>query len=223
MRQPEERKAKHGRVMRGAAMVAGALLCAGPALADPLPLPTVDFALKGSLRHGGTLDLAHSQGKMRVEITRPNVPGSVVGILDLKVRRMVMRTPNLPNMALDVELPPEFALGAVSGNGTRVGPGAPVAGEACELWITEAPTSAPTGVVLGPTTACITADGITVRTEVELNGKKQQLFETTTLTRGPQDPKLFQLPPGVQVVKLPKGKLGSALGLGVPPPPATKP
>lgn len=237
MRQPEGRKAGRGHEARRAcltASVAGALLCGGailtdPALADPLPLPASDFALKADLRRGGTLELAHSQGKMRVEMTRPNVPGSIIGILDLKARRMVMRTPNLPNMALEVEMPAEYALGAVAGNGTYIGPGAPVAGETCDLWKTDAPTSAPAGVTLGPTTACITPDGIALRTEVEINGKKQVLFEATRLTRGAQDPKLFQLPPGVQVMKVPKGKLGTALGLGggapaeAPPPPASKP
>lgn len=205
-----------GRAIFRATVLAGSLLGAGAACADPVPLPTTDFALSADLRRGGTLDLAHSQGKMRVEMTKPNVPGSIVGIIDLRARRMVVRTPNLPNMAVEMELPPEYALGALSGTGLRVGE-SQVAGEACDLWKVDAPVGAAGGAAIGtsvgPTTACITPDGIALRTEVEMQGKKHLVFEALTLSRAPQDPKLFQLPPGVQVIKVPKGKLGAALGL----------
>lgn len=220
-----------------AAMATGLAMAQASALADPLPMPSVDFALKADLRQGGVLDLAHSQGKMRVEMTRPSVPGSMIGIIDLKARRMVVRTPNLPNMAVEIELPEQYAVGAVSGNGLRVGE-SQVSGEPCDVWKTDAPSTAQINAAMGPTIACITPDGIALRTEVEIRGKKQVLFEATSLVRGPQDPKLFQLPAGVQVMKVPKGKLGSALGFpgfggaappaspaspGVAPPAAAKP
>ncbi|MFS8042171.1 MULTISPECIES: hypothetical protein [Xanthobacter] len=198
----------------------------GTARADPVPLPAVDFAVSADLRRGGTMELAHSQGKMRVEMVKPNVPGSIVGIIDLRARRMVVRTPNLPNMAVEIELPPEYALGALSGSGLRVGE-SQVAGEPCDLWKLDTQMS----TSVGPTTACITPDGIALRTEVEVQGRKQTVFEALKLTRAPQDPKLFQLPAGVQVMKVPKGKIGTALGLpglGAPlldpvPPAAPKP
>lgn len=216
MRQPQSYRAtRHGPLAATLSLttvLAGTLLGAGAACADPVPLPTVDFALSADLRRGGSMDLAHSQGRMRVEMTKPNVPGSIVGIIDLRARRMVVRTPNLPNMAVEMELPPEYALGALSGSGLRVGE-SQVAGEACDLWKLDAPVSSAGGVSLGPTTACITPDGIALRTEVEVQGKKQTVFEALKLTRAPQDPKLFQLPSGVQVIKVPKGKIGSALGL----------
>ncbi|MFG1268064.1 hypothetical protein V5F40_08875 [Xanthobacter sp. DSM 14520] len=216
MRQPQScRATRHGPLaftVSVTAVLAGTLFGLGAACADPVPLPTVDFALSADLRRGGSMDLAHSQGRMRVEMTKPNVPGSIVGIIDLRARRMVVRTPNLPNMAVEMELPPEYALGALSGSGLRVGE-SQVAGEACDLWKLDAPSGAVGGVALGPTTACITPDGIALRTEVEVQGKKQTVFEALKLTRAPQDPKLFQLPAGVQVIKVPKGKIGSALGL----------
>ncbi|MFG1374893.1 hypothetical protein V5F32_22155 [Xanthobacter oligotrophicus] len=216
MRQPQScRATRHGplvSIVSLSAVLAGTLFGLDAACADPVPLPTVDFALSADLRRGGSMDLAHSQGKMRVEMTKPNVPGSIVGIIDLRARRMVVRTPNLPNMAVEMELPPEYALGALSGSGLRVGE-SQVAGEACDLWKLDAPAGAVGGVALGPTTACITPDGIALRTEVEVQGKKQTVFEALKLTRAPQDPKLFQLPSGVQVIKVPKGKIGSALGL----------
>lgn len=194
-------------------MVAGALAigtfaAASSAHADPLPLPSADFSLKADLKRGGTIDIAHSQGQMRVEIQKPNIPGSMVGIIDLKARTMVVRTPNLPNMAVEIELPAEYVLGALAGSGLRVGEDK-VAGEACDLWKIDPQIKS----ALGPTTACITPDGIALRTEVEVKGAKQTVFEVTALARAPQDPKLFQLPPGVQVMKVPKGKIGSALGL----------
>lgn len=191
-----------------AAVVAGSLAFAGAALADRLPLPQADFALKADLKRGGTLDLAHSQGRMRIEIAKPSVPGTMVGLIDLSARTMVVRTANLPNMALEIELPAEYVLGALSGSGIRVGEDK-VAGEACDLWKVDPQINS----ALGPTTACITPDGIALRTEVVIKGRKQTVFEATALTRAPQDQKLFQLPPGVQVVQVPKGKLGAALGL----------
>lgn len=185
-----------------------ALPRASSAQADPLPLPSVDFALKADLKRGGTIDIAHSQGVMRVEIQKPNIPGSMVGIIDLKARTMVVRTPNLPNMAVEIELPPEYVLGALAGSGLRVGEDK-VAGEPCDLWKVDPQMKS----ALGPTTACITPDGIALRTEVEIKGTRQTIFEATSLARAPQDPKQFQLAPGIQVMKVPKGKIGSALGL----------
>ncbi|MEP9354918.1 hypothetical protein ABLE93_15120 [Xanthobacter sp. KR7-65] len=198
-----------------AAAVAGPMALCGmlpgpPALADPLPLPSTDFSLKADLKRGGSLDVAHSQGRLRVEIMKPNLPGSVVSLIDLKARSMVVRTPNLANMALEIDLPAEYALGIFAGRGQRIGEAQQVAGEPCDLWRVDPQVNSS----VGPATACITPDGIALRTEVEIKGRKQTVFETTQLTRAAQDPKLFQLPPGVQVLKVPKGKLGAALGFG---------
>ena len=179
-----------------------------PARADPVPLPTSDFSLKADLKRGGTIDIAHSHGRMRVEIEKPNIPGSMVGIIDLNARSMLVRTPNLPNMAVEIELPPEYVLGALTGTGLRVGEDT-VAGEACDLWKIDPQMKS----ALGPTIACITPDGIALRTVVEIKGTKQTVFEATSLTRAPQDQKQFQLPPGTQVMKVPKGKIGAALGI----------
>lgn len=190
------------------AVVVGLLTPLSPACADPVPLPTIDFSLKADLKRGGTIDIAHSQGRMRVEIQKPNIPGSMVGIIDLKARSMVVRTPNLPNMAVEIELPPEYLLGAVSGTGLRVGEDT-VAGEACDLWKVDPQMKS----ALGAVTACITPDGIALRTVVEIKGTKQTVFEVTSLTRAPQDQTQFSLPAGTQVMKVPKGKLGAALGI----------
>jgi len=66
---------------------------------------------------------------------------------------------------------------------------------------------------VGATSACITPDGIALRTEAEIQGTTRVLYEVESLKRGPQDPGLFQLPPGVKVMKVPQGKFGSMLGI----------
>ena len=192
--------------LAGAALSAAALC--GAALADPLPMPSVDFALTADLKRGGTLSLAHSQSRMRVEMTNPNVPTPILGLIDLNARKMVMLLPNVPNMAMEIDIPKEYSMGALSGNGTKVGESA-VAGEACDVWKVESQAN----LASAATFACITSDGIALRTEVEVEGKKATVYEVTQLSRAPQNPKQFELPAGVQVVKVPKGKLGSALGL----------
>ncbi|MFG1477144.1 hypothetical protein V5F53_00600 [Xanthobacter sp. V4C-4] len=191
-----------------AGMGLGLCLGLGSAVADPLPLPTADFSLKASLPRGATMDLSHSQGRMRVEVSKPEVPGSVVGIIDLKARRMVMLAPNLPKMAVEIELPPEYVAGALTGTGTKGG-SSQVAGEPCDIWQVDPPLDRK----IGPTQACITPDGIALRTEADIQGTRRILYEVTNLTRGPQDPRQFELPPGVKVMKVPQGKLGGMLGL----------
>jgi hypothetical protein len=197
---------------RGVAALAGAVLSAaaacGPALADPLPMPSVDFALTASLKRGGTLKLAHSQSRMRVEMTNPNLPTPILGLIDLNARRMVMMLPNVPNMAMEIDIPKEYSVGALAGSGTKVGQ-SQAAGESCDVWEVDPQAN----LTSATTFACITADGIALRTEVEIEGKKSTVYEVTELTRAPQDPSQFALPPGAQVVKVPKGKLGSALGI----------
>lgn len=193
---------------------ASLLLCmalgTGVAAADPLPLPATDFALKAKSRGGSEIDLVHSAGKMRVEVESPKGPGNMVGILDLKGNRMVMLVPNMSSKAVEIELPTDYSLGTISGaaTGTRMGADQ-VAGQPCDLWKVDTPQDKGAGA----TVACITPDGIALRTETEIKGKKEVVFEAVSLTRGPQDPKAFQLPPGVQVIKVPKSAMGLP-GLG---------
>lgn len=201
---------------RGVRLVLGTFLAAsawaGTALADSLPMPSVDFSLKAKIKRNRTLDLAYSQSKMRVEMKGPKASAPIIGIIDFEAHKMLMMMPNVANMALEIEIPPEYAVGALSGEGVRVGE-SQVAGEPCDLWKVDAETRKEVGKKIGPTTACITADGIALRTEAEIDGHTRVLYEATEVTRGPQDPALFQLPPGVQVMNISKSKLGGALNL----------
>ena len=185
--------------------------------AEPLPLPRTDFALKAKLRSGASLDLAHSRGLMRAEMTKPGVPAAMVGFIDLAERRITLLVPAIPNMAVETDIPLEYSVGALAADGTRTGQNGMVAGEACDLW----QVASQAGAGIGPTTLCITADGITLRTEAEIKGKTYTVYEVTQLSRDPQTPDRFRLPPGLQVMKVPKGKgglppalLGLGLGLG---------
>ncbi|MFG1297834.1 MULTISPECIES: hypothetical protein [Xanthobacter] len=183
----------------------------GAAGAEPLPFPSADFSLKANLPRGTIMDMAYSQGKMRIAVNNPDTPGSMVGIIDLTAHRMIMQSPQMPKVAVEIALPPEYVVGALAGTGTK-GERSEVAGEPCNLWQVDPPADRK----VGPTQACITDDGIALRTEAEIKGTNRVLYEVTSLTRGPQDPKLFQVPPGVKVMKMPQGKFGSILGKVAP-------
>lgn len=195
--------------MRIAILFCAATLAMGTkATADPLPAPQVDFALKAKLQQGAAMDMAHSGDKMRVLISGPNLPASTLGIVDMKRGKMLMMLPDLPKAAVEADLPPAYRAAMLKGEGTLTGT-AEVAGEACNIWRVEKSES-----LGGPAFACITADGIPLRTEVEVKGKRQVAYEAVSLARRPQDPALFRLPPGTKVLKVPPGAASLIPALG---------
>lgn len=181
------------------------------AAADPLPYPSADFAMKATLKDGGSLDIAYTDGRMRLEILPKSSPALIVGIVDLKTAKVALMMPSMPKMAVQADMPPSFSFAALTGSGTKMGSDT-VAGEACDLWKIDA---IPNQAAAGPTTACITADGIALRTTTEIQGKPQVIYQATSLTRGPQDPRQFMVPPGVQTMKLPKSAAGALPGLNL--------
>lgn len=189
----------------------------GAAAADPLPYPSADFALKAVLRDGGSLDLAYADGRMRLELLPKSSPTLIVGIADLKSGKVALMVPSMPKMAMQTDLPPSFSFAALTGSGTKTGTDT-VAGETCDLWKID---PVPSQTTAGPTTACITADGIALRTHVEIQGKPQLVYEATALMRGPQDPRQFMVPHGVQTVKLPKSAVAAVPGLNLLAAPST--
>ncbi|MFG1403154.1 hypothetical protein [Xanthobacter sediminis] len=194
------------RIFRASGRVAAVLaLGLGPALADPLPAPAGDFSLKARLPHGALAEMAYSQRRMRTEVSKPDVAGTMVALIELDTRRMVMLSPQMPKVALEMPMLPEYVVGIVTGTGTRTGR-SEVAGAPCDQWRIDPPAELKGKAV--SLEACITPDGISLRAEVEIQGSRKMLYEATELVRGPQDPKLFALPPGVKVVKMPKDKLG---------------
>ncbi|MEP9376584.1 hypothetical protein ABLE91_07725 [Aquabacter sp. CN5-332] len=187
---------------------AALVIWAVTAAADPLPVPETDFALKAKLQQGATMEMAHSGAKIRVLISGPNLPASTLGIIDMKRGKMLMMLPDVPKAAVEADVPPAYRAAMLKGEGTRMGPGE-VAGQPCEIWRVDKSEA-----VGGPAFACITADGIPLRTEVEVKGKRQIAYEAMSVTRAPQDPALFRLPPGTQTLKIPPGAAGLLPGLG---------
>lgn len=174
-----------------------------PLRADPVPLPAIDYQAKAKLVHDGTMVIKHSNGRVRVEMEIPAAPQAIVGIINLKTKKMVMLVP-IPGMtttAIEIDFGNDAAFGQVLGEGRMVG-NASVAGERCALWEVAGGESKEKAV------ACLSADNIPLRTQARIDGKFQTIFEVTEITRTPQNPADFELPAGVRVMKLPKGLKG---------------
>lgn len=188
--------------------LAGGLALSTAVRADPLPVPSVDFSLKAKLQQGAVMDMAHAGARMRVHISGPKMPSAVVGIIDMKRGKMLVMLPDIPKAAVEAELPPAYRAAVPRGDGKPMGEDE-VAGNPCTVWKIDKSQDLET-----PAYACITADGIPLRTQVETKGKKQLVYEATSVTRGPQNPALFALPPGTQVMKVPPGASGLMPALG---------
>ncbi len=178
------------------------------ALAEPLPVPSVDFSLKARVQQGAVMDMAHSGSRVRVHISGGKMPSAVLGIIDMQRGKMLMMLPDIPKTAVEAELPPAYRTALPRGEGTPAGQDR-VAGNDCTVWKIEKSQDIDT-----PAFACITPDGIPLRTEVENKGKRHLVYEATALTRGPQNPSLFALPPGTKVMKVPASASGLMQGLG---------
>ncbi|TCT08263.1 hypothetical protein [Aquabacter spiritensis] len=176
-----------------------AILLAGTASAEPLPVAATDFALKAALPRGAAMDMAHSGGRVRLLISGGDVPTPTLGIIDVKRGKMLVMLPNIPKAAVETDIPPAYRTAIPEGEGERVGTGE-VAGEACDVWRIEK-----TQITEGVAFACITADGIPLKTEIESKGKRTLVYEVESLSRAPQDPAQFQLPRGTQTLKIPAG------------------
>ena len=183
--------------MRCVAIVAALSLVAVPALAEPVPLPSVDYVASGNMGNRGTLTVRHHGDKLRTDMQMAAMPVPTLIIVDLKTHKAVIHMP-LPGVAgaMEVDLGDAGGLGPVAGEGTKSGT-ATVGGEPCDLWqMTSRKTT-------NELTACITADGIHLRTEVTVEGTRQVLMEMTEVKREAQDPGLFELPPGIPIIRQP--------------------
>lgn len=178
-----------------------------PAQAEPLPVPSGDFSLKARLRDNVVMDLWHAGDRMRVTISGPRLPAAVVGIVDMRRGKMLMLMPDIPNTAVETNVPAAYGVAVLAGEGERTGT-AQVAGEPCTLWRIESAKA-----LAGPATSCITQDGIALKTDVAIKGKPETVYEVTSLVRGPQPADLFRLPPGTQLLKVPPGAAGFLPGL----------
>jgi hypothetical protein len=171
----------------------------GPLKAEPLPMPRVDYEAKATLSGRGNIVVRHHEGKLRLDFDAAESGVKMTGIFDLASRKLQMTMP-VPGakMAIEMDLKDEAGLGQATGDGTRVGT-ATVAGETCDIWHVTKTQSANT------VAACITKDGINLRTQLGIDGQARAIMEVTELTRSAQDLSLFRLPPDVKIVKTPAG------------------
>lgn len=179
-------------------------LCSAAALADTLPLPSVDYEMTAKVFGGGSMSSRHAGGKIRTEVQAPGMPAPMIGIIDLKAKKMVglMSLPGQPPMAMEIDIGDDPSMGFAVGEGERAGTGT-IAGESCDLWKIR-PQSDEDREFNG--VACITRDGIPLSMEGTIEGKRERFFEATSLKRGAQDPKLFVVPANVQKMPMPDMK-----------------
>lgn len=182
------------------------MVLAPPAGAEPLPRPSVDYVVTGKVADG-TVEMAHSRGRMRLDLIVPGVPGSMTGFIDGDDGRVtvLMDMTGMRNRAVEIDLPDAYAFAHLPVEGTRVGRDV-VVGQECDVWRS--------GSGSGAIEACVTADGIVLRAQAGLGGEPRLLFEATALRREPLEPALFELPEGVKVRKLPAGIQSIMPGLG---------
>ncbi|MBK8007291.1 MAG: hypothetical protein IPK23_01625 [Rhizobiales bacterium] len=171
-----------GRVVSGLRLLALAvslvLTLAPAAKAETIPLPKIDYEAKATLLNDGSLLTRHSKGKMRIEVQMRQLKETMIGFIDLNRKVMVLLLP-IPGMQDTADT---------------------VAGERCTIWKVSSNDNR--------AEACITPDGIALRTRAAIEGKTQTVFEVTELKRQPQKPADLEVPPSVNIMKLPKGIKG---------------
>jgi len=194
------------------------VLCATPAVCEPLPQPRTDFEASSKGPAGTTFVYRHHDGKLRVDVSVPSAQVAATSLVDISGRKVVaMIGPATSAVAVELDLnEAQFGLPPGRLDAKRIG-ATSVAGEPCNLWeVTHPPSRSATRAALpSATIACITPDGIPLRTETVTNGTRQVVMEATTVTRAVQDPNLFVVPPGTKIMKAPaamQGLLGAFSG-----------
>jgi hypothetical protein len=180
---------------------------------QPVPMPGVAYEAQANMLGGrGTASFRHQDGRVRMDMNMTGLPAAITGVLDISQRKMVMMLP-MPGTrsAVEIDMTEELGFGASHGSGIRGGQDT-VIGETCDLWTIAAPKAE------GPVTACITSDGITLRTQATVRGKVETVMEVTALKRGPQDEAQFQLPADLRIMKMPGGLKGLIPQGGARPP-----
>jgi hypothetical protein len=194
------------------------VLCATPAISEPLPQPRTDFEASSKGPAGTTFVYRHHEGKLRVDMKVPSAQVAATSLVDIAGRKVVaMVGPATSGVAVELDLN-EAEFGLLPGllDAKRVG-ATTVAGEPCYLWeVTYPPSRSATRAALpSASIACITPDGIPMRTETVTKGTHQVVMEAMTVTRVAQDPNLFVVPPGTKIMKAPaamQGLLGAFSG-----------
>ncbi|MCK0207024.1 hypothetical protein MWN33_03150 [Starkeya koreensis] len=171
--------------------------------AEPLPLPAVDYRVRAKAPQGSQIDVAHHEGRLRMDVSNEVLLGTMTGLVDLGQSEVVfiVAVPGMDTIAVRTTLPTGYSFADAAREGTRAGADK-VAGEPCDLWQVAVKAGQ------GPLESCITSDGIVLRSTAVVDGKPTVIFEALELERAAQDPARFALPKGVKVNKLPASMLG---------------
>ncbi|MFD2140031.1 hypothetical protein [Ancylobacter oerskovii] len=171
----------------------------GPPVPGPLPpRPAVDFTLRGrTLPEGGEVRIVHRQGRMRVDVDVATVSTTLTGFIDLKARKLAVLSnlPGLGRVAVEMKLPPEYVAIDMPPDSRYWGTDT-VAGEPCDVWRAD-------GLGAAPIEACITLDGLPLRSLSYTDSGKKVMFEAVEISRKPLGPEAVALPKGVKVTRLP--------------------
>ncbi|RJF86286.1 hypothetical protein D3874_03920 [Oleomonas cavernae] len=211
-----------------AATTALCALAALPAAADPLPLPKVDYAATYTVTPGGqTMQLAHHQGLMRMDMTERGQP--MTGFMNLHTNRMfvLLQSPMLMAFEMDMSQPIPGAPGAAGGMSpqkmmteadvtlTRIGTRT-IAGVGCTFY----DAIGTLGKDRVDAKVCLTPDNVLLYSETVDQGKTY-VVTATRVSLTPQDPGRFQVPAGVPIMPAEQmmqglGGIGGLGGLRIP-------
>ncbi|PWR18476.1 hypothetical protein [Zavarzinia aquatilis] len=180
-----------------------------PALADPLPLPRVDYAITYNMQPGGqVMNMAHHAGIMRVDMTEQGQ--AMTGLMNLHTNKMTVLMSAPMKMAFEMNM-----------NDPMPGMAGPAAGISPQQMMTEGDvTLTPIGTktiaghsctyydavgTLGKDRAeskvCLTSDNVLLYSEAVDQGQTY-ILTATHVALGPQDPSQFRVPPGTQVMPM---------------------
>jgi hypothetical protein len=184
--------------------IAAALIAALPVAAQaqdrPQIFPTRDVAITYRVSGGGAAGEMTMLWSAAARVMRMNMPeglGYVVadhtnqrGFMVMEAMRMIMDVP----MQQAAGYQKEFENARFTRGGTER-----VAGTECTVWRYQGP--AQNGE------ACITADGVMLRSQGSAQGQQGRM-EATRVVYAPQDPALFRRPQGYQAMQAPAGVPG---------------
>ncbi|MCW5745110.1 MAG: hypothetical protein KIT36_02785 [Alphaproteobacteria bacterium] len=167
--------------------------------AEPLPRPSVDYAVDGTMTSGkGSFPatMRHGGGKLRVDSEMNGHKSSI--FIDIAARTATVVTERM-GQKIAVQVDPEQSAGAASfldRDAKRIGEDK-VAGESCDEYEFES--------AKGRTIrACLTRDGIALRTRDV--SRDRVIWEATRVTRGPQNAAALTVPQDAIPLQIPKLK-----------------
>ena len=167
--------------------VAAALVCAGAAVAEPMPLPRVDFDGEWQINSANSMSKAHVYYSAALSVFRIDMTtsgGETSMVRDMAKGQALVWGGLGDGVAMKFSVPSQNSDVKATGDINDVD------GEECEYWKGE------------DLKVCLSQDGIALRTVA--HGRIVQL---RNLERKDQDAALFALPDGLQLIEMPSDML----------------